>query len=150
MWICGWLRNISYSAVVPLLGWPTMKKSGVLLRGGLCAAADRSADAVMARSVNVVLSPKPPCRRGAELVQELPHVTLVQPPERRFLRMEADRVPQLPRRGRPRDDQVNAQRQRRRSQTARARQRRQREHPQHVPRQNPAERHQQRDARPGG
>src|ERR1019366_5027720 len=30
MKICGWLRSISYRAVVPLLGWPTMKKSGTL------------------------------------------------------------------------------------------------------------------------
>src|ERR1700729_764747 len=28
MKICGWLRNASYSALVPLLGCPTMKKSG--------------------------------------------------------------------------------------------------------------------------
>src|SRR6266566_9175688 len=32
MKICGWRRSISYSAVVPLLCWPTIKKSGTLPR----------------------------------------------------------------------------------------------------------------------
>src|SRR5947209_5818819 len=32
MKICGWRRSISYSAVVPLLCWPTTKKSGILPR----------------------------------------------------------------------------------------------------------------------
>ena len=42
MKICGWRRSISYSAVVPPLGWPTMKKSGTLSRTAQRAPPARS------------------------------------------------------------------------------------------------------------
>src|SRR6202035_3240591 len=47
MKICGWRLSISYSAVVPLLACPTMKKSGTLCRRPSRAAAG-SLDAVIA------------------------------------------------------------------------------------------------------
>src|SRR6476646_9461240 len=46
---------------------------------------------------------------GAALVQQLAHVALMQPADRRLFGVKADRVPELARRRRPGDDQIGAQ-----------------------------------------
>src|ERR1700710_548244 len=68
MKICGWRRSISYRAVVPVLAWPAMKKSGTRPGGRGVGGTSRSVKSVIAPQAHQV---------AVEVLAERDHLVLV-------------------------------------------------------------------------